>query len=179
MKTLSLTFLLTGALAFAAMAQSDTPSRFNKAIYVEALGNGLGVTANYDMRLKRGAQDGIGFRAGVGGLIVGTADYDGGTARSSITTFPLVINYLIGERRSAFEAGLGITPIYANMAVQKTGNPGITNEQGWASTGFINLGYRYQPINNGFVFRFDWTPAINSTGFSPAWFGLSLGYGFK
>lgn len=179
MRKTNLTCFIILAISTCAAAQSEAPAKYNKAIFVELLGNGLGVTANYDMRLTKGRQDGLGFRAGVGGLGLGTADSDGTSTTSSLVTFPLSLNYLVGQRRSAFEAGVGLTPVYASMAVQKTNNPGVTEADGWGTTGFVNLGYRYQPLNNGFVFRFDWTPAFNSAGFSPAWFGMSIGYGFK
>ncbi|RDV15293.1 hypothetical protein DXT99_09490 [Pontibacter diazotrophicus] len=179
MKKLFFTVLFIAALHFQVRAQSETPGRYNKAIFVEALGNGIGISANYDMRIKRGVQDGFGFRAGIGGLSANGTDTDGRSVDASIITFPLAVNYLIGERRSAFEAGLGITPIYANADVYDTNNTGITDAKGWGTSGFINLGYRFQPLKNGFVFRFDWTPAFNSTGFSPAWFGISAGIGFK
>lgn len=178
MRKLYFTILLMATLIFQAKAQSETPNR-NKAIFVEALGNGLGISANYDMRIKKGVQDGFGFRAGIGGLSLNGKDDNGQPTSVSTLTFPLAINYLIGERRSAFEAGLGITPLYVNATVDDTNSAGITNVKGWGSSGFINLGYRFQPLRNGFVFRFNWTPAFNSTGFFPAWLGISAGFGFK
>ncbi|SFG37003.1 hypothetical protein [Pontibacter chinhatensis] len=179
MRKINLTCFLILVIATYAKAQVEAAAKYNKAIFVEVLGNGLGITANYDMRLTKGEQGGFGFRAGVGGLALGTADSDGTSTTSSLVTFPLTLNYLAGQRRSAFEAGIGLTPVYASMAVQKTNNPGVTKVDGWGATGFINMGYRYQPLNDGLVFRFDWTPAFNSAGFSPAWFGMSVGYGFK
>lgn len=179
MRKLTLTTFFMAALLFQVKAQTETPARYNKAIFVEALGNGMGISANYDMRIKRGVQDGLGFRAGIGGLSVNGIDENGQPADASIVTIPLSVNYLLGERRSAFEAGLGITPLYGNTTVYDSNSAGATDIKGWGASGFINLGYRFQPLRNGFVFRFDWTPAFNSTGFSPAWFGISAGIGFK
>ena len=90
-----------------------------------------------------------------------------------------MVNYLVGAKRSAFEAGIGITPMYASLDIYSPTKPELADHNGWGASGFLNLGYRFQPLNNGFVFRANWTPAFNSTGFSPSWFGLSLGYGFK
>lgn len=179
MRRLSLTTFFMAALLFQVKAQTETPAPYNKAIFVEALGNGMGISANYDMRVKRGVQDGLGFRAGIGGLSINGTDENGQSLDASILTFPLAVNYLIGKRRSAFEAGLGITPLYATAAIYDANNAGITDAKGWGASGFVNLGYRFQPLKNGFVFRIDWTPAFNSTGFSPAWFGISAGIGFK
>lgn len=181
MRTLILTAILSTCVSIQAFAQSEInpPAKHNKAIFIEGLGNGLGLTANFDMRFKKGVQDGFGFRAGIGGLHLGSADYDGGTIQNKLLTFPVTVNYLVGDKRSAIEAGIGITPIYATVDTYSPTKPKLVDESGWSSSGFLNLGYRLQPLNNGFMLRVDWTPAFNSTGFSPAWFGLSLGYGFK
>ncbi|NBC24654.1 MAG: hypothetical protein GVX78_03460 [Bacteroidetes bacterium] len=41
---------------------------YHKNIYAEFLGSHILLGVNYDMRLKKGRMDGIGFRAGIGGL---------------------------------------------------------------------------------------------------------------
>jgi hypothetical protein len=181
MKKLTLMALLVALFSLQAFAQSEIKpaARHNKAIFVEALGNGIGVSANFDMRFKKGTQDGFGFRAGLGGSYLGSANNDAENVHMGLITIPLSVNYLVGENRSAFEAGVGITPIYAKMDIYSPTKPQLADENGWGSSGFLNLGYRFQPMENGFVFRANWTPAFNSTGFSPAWFGLSVGYGFK
>jgi hypothetical protein len=46
----------------------------NKAVYAELLGNGMGVSINYDMRLSAGRQDGHGVRLGIGGSPVSGTD---------------------------------------------------------------------------------------------------------
>lgn len=68
MKKLYILVFFMAAFAVKCKAQSDTPAQHNKAIYVEVLGNGVGISANYDMSFKRGVQDGFGFRAGIGGI---------------------------------------------------------------------------------------------------------------
>lgn len=180
MKSLFLSLLLSCAILSQAFAQDDTTpaARHNKAIFIELLGSGMGVTANYDMRFSKGRQDGFGIRAGVGGMLLESNVTDEASIHSNFTTFPIVVNYLIGKKRSALEAGIGIVPMYGNLVKDSSTQPKM-EEKGWGSTGTLNLGYRYQPLNSGFVFRLTWSPAVNSTGFSPAWFGMSLGYGFK
>jgi hypothetical protein len=177
MKKVFLTIFSFMAFFYQSKAQTELSNSFNKAIFVEFLGNGIGISANYDMRLKRGAQDGFGFRTGIGGQNFSGANEGGQTASIGILTLPLSVNYLIGKKRNAFEAGLGVTPIYSNAAVEN--NNRTIYDRGLSSSGFLNLGYRFQPLNNGFVFRFNWAPAFNSTGFSPSWVGISAGYGFK
>ncbi len=156
----------------------DEPAKFHKNVFVEVLGNGLLVSANYDMRLKRGIQDGLGFRVGVGGGRIEGTTNDGDYLDASLLTIPLSVNYLVGKRRSAFEAGIGVTPVFVNADLAIIDDE-ITYGKGWGAIGFLNLGYRFQPIRNGVMFRADWTPVIYSEGFSPGFFGVSLGFGFK
>jgi hypothetical protein len=150
----------------------------NQAVYVEGLGSGILLSVNYDMRFRRGVQDGLGMRVGVGGASLSGTDGTGQTASIGIVTVPLMVNYLVGKRRSAFEVGAGLTPGYASARVTSSGT--YQSAEGFGVfAGFLNVGYRLQPLRNGVVFRINWSPAINEYGFQPSWFGISLGYGFK
>lgn len=156
---------------------------FHKNIFVEGLGAGLLGSVNYDMRLQRGRMDGIGFRAGIGGAnLNGTDDY-GEPAHIGIITVPLEFNYLVGKKRSSFLAGIGLLPIYAsvqgNGTINTTGERAFIDAEGFGFAGYLSLGYRFQPLRNGFMFQINWNPLISKSGFSPAWLGLSIGYGFK
>lgn len=177
MKILLFITLLIGLL-FQAKAQADDPISYKKAIFVEAFGQGLHASVNYDMRIRKGSQSGLGFRLGVGGIFTGTANADAGNEATGVVGFPIGVNYLVGENRSSFEAGLGLTPHYADTVIESPTNPKIVNENGWGANGYLNLGYRFQPLNNGFMFRLNWTPVIRSTGFLAQNFGVSAGYSF-
>ena len=130
------------------------------------------------MRLKRGTQDGIGFRVGVGGVFTGSSSADAGIVAEGILAFPMAINYLIGKKRSAFEAGLGLSPQRVRVDQLSPTKPKIASENGWGANAFLILGYRFQPINNGFLFRVSWTPVMSRSEFISR-FGLSAGYSFK
>ena len=145
--------------------------KYSKAVFIELGGNGLLFSANYEMRFKKGEQDGIGIRAGIGG-ISGTDNIGNSVG---VLTLPLAINNIIGKRRSAFETGVGITPVIASVKGTSFTNDFKTT----GIVGFINIGYRFQPIKNGFLFKINWTPVISGGGFEPRWFGIALGYGFK
>lgn len=175
-----LTFILLSFCCFAATAQDVLPAQSrNKAVYAEFLGNGIGGSINFDTRLERGRQDGHGLRIGIGGFPeISDSDVMGNSGTSSLISVPISYNYLVGTRRSAFEAGAGISPLFAKTRLTDSAG-GVTEGSGATVAGFLNAGYRYQPLNNGLVFRFTWTPAVTNEGFFPAWFGLSLGYGFK
>lgn len=152
-------------------------SQRRKAVFVEGLGNGIFLSGNFDMRFKPDQNDGLGFRAGIGGGVFNDNN-DGSTNSFGLLTFPLSVNYLVGKKRSSFESGIGLTPLINNVSIQSIDNE-FFNRSGLGVSGFLNIGYRFQPINNGFMFRINWSPAFNSAGFSPRWFGLSLGYSFK
>ncbi len=175
-------FLFSGSL----MAQNqeklfggdELSAKFRKNVFVEGLGNGLLISANFDMRFKRGASDGLGFRAGIGGGPIEGYTDNGDYIDGNLVTIPLSVNYLAGKRRSYFEAGAGITPVFANVDLAIFEGD-IYSGKGWGAAGFLNLGYRFQPIRNGVMFRLDWTPVITSEGFFPGFFGASLGYSFQ
>lgn len=177
MQKLTLTFALMLSAICVAVAQ-DAPAKFSKNIFVEGLGNGVLISVNYDMRLKKGVPNGLGVRGGIGGGSLEGTSQDGDYIDLSMITIPLGVNYLIGSKRSFFEAGLGITPIYVNAnTVILEGD--LYSGTGWGVLGFLNLGYRFQPIRRGVMFRADWTPAFGKPGFFGRYFGLSLGIGFK
>ena len=159
-------------------AQTESTGSHKKAIFIEAYGQGLHASINYDMRLKKGVQSGLGFRLGVGGISTGTANTDAGNEATGVIAFPVGLNYLVGENRSSFEAGIGLTPYYSETDIYSRTKPKIVNKIGWGTNGYLNLGYRFQPLSNGFMFRLNWTPVISSTGFLAQNFGVSAGYSF-
>jgi hypothetical protein len=79
---------------------------------------------------------------------------------------------LIGKRRNSLELGTVITPQFTFRKV--------LNDPQVAVLGFINLGYRFQPLKEGLVFRAGWQPYYSTrSGLSPTFVGASIGYGFK
>lgn len=140
--------------------------RYRKAIFIEGIGNGLGLSGNFDMRLRPGRNDGPGFRAGVG--------YSGESYTNNqvqkYMSIPLAYNYVFRNERSGIETGMGLTPTFiANKTSQgRDLSLGI----------FYNLGYRLQPLNEGLLVRAMWTPAYMDGSFISL-AGVSLGYSFR
>ncbi|WP_154858271.1 hypothetical protein [Cyclobacterium xiamenense] len=174
-------FLALQPLAFAQdkIPQFDTR---HKNVYAEFLGSHILAGVNYDMRLKKGVMDGIGFRAGVGGISTTTSDIDSEVSLG-IVTFPLEINHLVGKKRSSFVTGAGLLPVYASFSSEAgtlDDYEYITGEGFAVVGGFLSMGYRYQPKKSGVMFQFHWNPLIlRGTGFTAGWFGLGIGVGFK
>ncbi|WP_347156741.1 hypothetical protein [Pontibacter chitinilyticus] len=161
-----------------AKAQTPNPDSYKKAVFIEAFGQGLQASVNYDMRLNRGVPRGLGFRVGIGGNFTGTINAETGNKAKGAVAFPIGLNYLLGEIKSSFEAGLGLSPYYANTVLNSPTNPKIIGKNGWGTNGYMNVGYRFQPLDNGFMFRLNWSPVITSTGFLAQNFGVSAGYSF-
>lgn len=148
----------------------DSDFAYNKAVYLELGGNGLIYSFNYDMRLQRGRQDGVGFKIGLGGL-GGQVSSNGDTGRAGYLAIPATFNYLLGKRRHALEMGFGATFFHASAGTD-FGNDVVS---GSALLPHANLGYRYQALNDGFTFRLTLTPFIGVAPFA----GISFGFNFK
>ncbi len=176
--------VLSISLSFPIFSQHKHSPEFDtrhKNIYVEFLGSHILLGVNFDMRLNKGQMDGIGLRGGIGGLHVSVEDGDD-EADLGLVTFPLEFNHLIGKRRSSFETGIGILPAYATISGEGefTDYEYIEAEGFGIAGAFLTLGYRLQPLNNGFMLQINWNPLIlRNSGFRVGWFGLSLGMGFK
>lgn len=176
MKNTCLLALAVGMLGYRSLAQEAVPpTGRNKAVYVEGLGSGVLLSANYDFRFKP-TQDGLGMRIGLGG---GTFSDQNSNARAGLVTLPVQVNYLVGKRRAAFEMGAGVTPIYVNASGTNQATGDFISGNGFGAFGSLNLGLRLQPIRNGVVFRLNWVPTVSNTGFYPRWLGVSLGFAFK
>ena len=129
-----------------------------KSIYAELLGAGAGISSSFDIRLKPDRNDGFGFRAGVGT----TGPY---------LNFPVGINYLAGSRRSALETGIGYTQLIKYNSVYQ--------DKKQLSAAIFTLGYRYQPIKEGLLFRINWNPYYSEKKVYVLLPGASIGYSFK
>ncbi|HEY0668828.1 MAG TPA: outer membrane beta-barrel protein [Sphingobacteriaceae bacterium] len=139
--------------------------KHRKTVYAEGLGNGIGVSGNFDIRLKPDRNDGFGISAGAG--IAGT-----------YLTVPLAFNYIIGKRRSGFETGIGITPIFnlrPKIRGVQFGDRDYTSNLGAAAS--LNAGYRLQS-KNGFMLRANASAIYLDRLILPIP-GLAIGYNFK
>ena len=142
------------------------PGKYRKTIFVEGGGNGVGLSGNFDMRLKAGRNDGPGFRVGLG--YAGTS-YDNYEASYRLA-IPLAYNYIFRNERSGIETGLGFTPTFVTNKTSQGRD--LTLDL------FYNLGYRLQPLKEGLVLRAMWTPTYTD-GRLRTRAGLSLGYSFR
>lgn len=132
-----------------------------RAIYGELLGSGIIASINYDFRFLPG-NDGFGLRIGAGGVPSGIV-------------IPVGVNGLLGEKRLAFEYGVGLTAAIISGPISEN----LTFNSGSDTFGFIGYakaGIRYTPKKNGLFINLNWNPIVNSEGINLGWFGLGLGY---
>lgn len=157
-----------------------------KAIYSEFLGPSATFGINYDARFDK-TNNGLGWRAGLGLFKI-----DG-----TILTVPVGLNYLIGKRGSYLELGVGATYLYATTNVfflENSVHEELINSDGKVgfmvsevkpiSTVFGNItfGYRFQPLQGGFLFRLGFSPVLSMHNGNLRYFPfmpyLGLGYAF-
>lgn len=156
MKKIILTALLSVCFAFLGNAQKAA-----KSIYFELGGPGF-ASFNYDTRFSK-KEGGLGGRIGFGGFSV-----DG----EGLVFIPIGLNYLLGkDEKNYFEVGGGATFLSVSENV-------FSNNTSSASFGFLQFGYRYQPLKGGFTFRADITPVFGKGFFVPYYAGISFGYKF-
>ncbi len=140
-------------------AQSDNieGSSTSKSVYVELLGSGLAISANYDSRFN--GTKGLGYRVGLGFVPL-----KGATA----LTIPLGLNAIFGKRYSFFEAEFTAT-------ILTTSNGKFNGKS--ASSVFIypHIGYRYTKPTRSFIGRIVVGPMFYGGEVIP-YAGLSFGY---
>jgi hypothetical protein len=187
MKAISVSIVLFVAISFSSFsaraqdqgsAGSERPAVITapNAIYVEALGTGFIYSINYERSLGDMFSARIGFGYFPFPSITDTnANGTTSTVNASITSVPVSVSfYPFGATSSKLEIGAGAT--YIDLVAKKVGKSKEGGGSGENISGI--LGYRYQPLDGGFLFRISFTPIFSSpifTKFQP-WGGVSLGW---
>ena len=127
------------------------------AMFVELLGRGVALTAIYERMLFATTPHNDSLQAGFG--------FWGWLGKSG-NVVPVEASYLLGSNHK-LELGIG----YSFFTGKSTGNE-------FSNGAFTALiGYRYQPIDGGFLIRAGYTPLFSANKYE-SWVGLSLGYSF-
>ncbi len=132
-------------------------------IYIEAAGNGLFASVNYERQLTK--QPGLGFRFGVGFY----------TEKAFYLTIPVGFNYLfkLNNNKSFIDAGIGAT--WARINGDLFGS--AKNANGDHFVNFVpSIGYRRHAVKD-LMWRISVTPVANKNTFVP-WLGFSIGKRF-
>jgi len=143
------------------------PQSNPNSIYLEFLGNGMLYSINYDRMVAYN----FGGKIGLSYLSFHKGLYFEGI---KTVIFPISVNYFIGEGSSKLELGAGIT------LVNGTYNSWQLDHSWGIVFNFLNIGFRYQPTNGGFMFRIFYSPMYVSFGSGGYhhWGGLSFGQSF-
>ncbi|HLL46985.1 MAG TPA: hypothetical protein VK399_09745 [Longimicrobiaceae bacterium] len=138
-------------------ARAQAPAR--NSVYVELLGNGVLYSMNYDRKFSDHVSGRVGLMA-LGAALV-----------------PVMGNYLAGNGNHRLELGAGPLLIFAPDELKLDEAEELESTSDFAVAGTATLGYRYQPVYGGFVFRIGFTPVFGEGGVFP-WVGASFGYAF-
>lgn len=152
------------AFALCTVTLSFGQSTFKKNdIYLEAGGNGLFGSVNYERQLTK--EPGLGARVGIGFY----------TEYAFYLAIPVGINYLFKliSEKSFIDAGLGAT--WARIDGRLFSDS--KNPNGNHFVNFVpSIGYRRHTLND-VMWRISVTPVANKTGLFP-WIGASIGKRF-
>lgn len=152
---------------------ADREPGARNAVYFELGGNALLYSLNYERRLR----DGLAGRAGFMFIALQGTDRDTGeSADVSLALIPVMINGLLGDGAGRLELGIG--PVFGLAGGSVTDVEGSDIEfSGVGLAGVTSaIGYRYQPLDGGLVFRAGLVPFYSAR--PQLWAGLSLGYAF-
>lgn len=164
-RLLLLLSVLVAALGFTTPTAAQSYSQ--NSVYVELLGNGIFYSVNYDRRFSNHFSGRAGFMVINGQSEQPTDDQIG------VAILPVTGNYLAGSGSHRLELGAGLLFGVAGGDLEEYGTVSGAGVAGVTTT----FGYRYQPLDGGFLFRVGLTP-FYSDGRPQLWGGLSLGYAF-
>lgn len=162
-----LAILAIGLIDVATPTPTNAQSYSQNSVYVELGGNGLFYSVNYDRRFTNNVSGRFGF------MIFGGQSEQATDDQIGVGIFPVTANYLVGTGSHRLELGVGPVLMVAGGDLEEYGTVSAGGIAGVTST----FGYRYQPMEGGFLFRIGLTP-FYSDGRPQLWAGLSLGYAF-
>ena len=153
----------TAAIDSTAKAASE-PAR--NALYVELGGAGVFYSINYDRHL-------VGRLHLRGGYATLSNNY---WLNGRVHMVPVQLTF-VSNATHGLELGAGATFVKDNGASGLELDSKHETSDSEIAASFV-VGYRYQPIENGFLFRIGFTPFVGSNGrFIPSG-GISFGYAF-
>ena len=157
--------LFVSIISFAQENQKSNSGNLKNTVFVEALGNGLFGSINYERQLTK--EPGLSLRAGIGFY----------TEYNFYLTLPFSIQYLIDLNRNNFiETGIGYTwadagadDIFNNESVKNSDN--LNNL-------FLSVGYK-KHFGKDWMWKANFTPLItNNKEVTLPWIGVSIGKRF-
>jgi hypothetical protein len=173
--TLFILLALICAPLFSRTALEKQPIRtYSKnCLYLELLGTGILYSVNLEHRFAKHWSGRVGFTT----FSISDAAFAEPELRTSFLGFPVLMTYLAGSRSHFLELGAGVLVLNIGLNGRDIWFGMDVNGQMTAVLGAAAIGYRYQPVNGGFLFRIGLTP-LTSFSRSIVLAGMSLGAAF-
>jgi len=153
-------------------AQARETPYTKHCIYVELLGQGGLYSVNYEHRFSPSLSGRVGFTSW---SLPTTFLFQVG--KIDVIGFPLMLSYLTGEGNSHLEVGVGGVLGSGRWTATSFWGESVSDGPRTFVVGTATVGYRYQPVHKGFLFRIGATPIFGSSGVRMLG-GLSGGYAF-
>ncbi|MBK7103830.1 MAG: hypothetical protein IPH62_00900 [Ignavibacteriae bacterium] len=136
-------------------------------IYLELLGRGGLFSINYEKFITDKSVLGIGL-----GYIPRSTFDDSFYKANQLFLLPISYNYLFDiTNTSKIDFGAGLVLKFVGQRIE-----GVEKEK-FAINPYGIIGYRYQPENEGILFRISFIPILDLNKLVP-WIGVSIGYCF-
>ncbi|MEZ7945970.1 MAG: hypothetical protein QMC07_09380 [Flavobacteriaceae bacterium] len=157
--------LFVSIISFAQENQKSNSGNLKNTVFVEALGNGLFGSINYERQLTK--EPGLSLRAGIGFY----TEYD------FYLTLPFSIQYLIDLNRNNFiETGIGYT--WADAGADDIFNNESVKNYDNLNNLFLSVGYK-KHFGKDWMWKANFTPLItNNKEVTLPWIGVSIGKRF-
>lgn len=157
--------LLVNFMSFAQENQEPNSGNLKNTVFVEALGNGLFGSINYERQLTK--EPGLSLRVGVGFY----------TEDDFYLTIPTSLQYLISLKNNNFiETGVGYT--WADAGADDIFNDDVSNNGDNLNNLFLSVGYR-KHFGKDWMWKANFTPLItNNKDVTLPWIGISIGKRF-
>ena len=138
-------------------AQNDSAKIPKNSVYIELGGKGQFYSINYERQLYK-------IKNAKGGLAIG------GSYLGALTSYYTSAehNIYIGRNIHNLELGAGVNYLFHT-------NPNDVSEKMYFNG---RIGYRFQPMEKGFIARISYTPLFYPEAGLLNWVGLSFGYAF-
>lgn len=157
--------LFVSIISFAQENQKSNSGNLKNTVFVEALGNGLFGSINYERQLTK--EPGLSLRAGIGFY----TEYD------FYLTLPFSIQYLIDLNRNNFiETGIGYT--WADAGADDIFNNESVKNYDNLNNLFLSVGYK-KHFGKDWMWKANFTLLItNNKDVTLPWIGVSIGKRF-
>lgn len=164
-KTIFIIFFVLFGIIIHGQERSHEINNLGNTIFVEALGNGLAGSINYERQITK--EPGLSLRAGIGFY----------TENEFYLTLPFSVQYLIELKRNNFiETGVGYT--WADAGADDIFNNETKTKSENLNNLFLSIGYR-KHFGNDWMWKANFTPLItNNKDVTLPWVGLSIGKRF-